>query len=438
MTKRIKTTGARVPRIRSSSRPAAIVDAELVADALGADRVTSLPTHLSPPALLELRTQLFAALKSRGGRPGLEGTELRPRIPMSSDDWSLLEDLAKQLADDGFGPTAGQVGSQLLHAALARSRAEVGGSSAPSPTPYPMAGALPKVSSRVGEPSATYSPSPSRWYSSARQAARAHLEQSQDALGLYAAGGGADRHVAKLVIEDMEQLFVPPGLPLVDKGSSSPTTSIAIMGAAGTGKTTVAVALARAIAAETNGIALYVTSELATTEIGYKVSMLGMASKVVQWKQRSLARVGDMVGQPAALVSDVGHAGGSSGMRALEAAWQLVDSPAGELPIRCVVIDAFPLLDSSHRPDRDDVVALLQAIEGRGGSVVLVQEAAAANDFIPFVADIVFELGFHEVSETGGRIRTLGCPKSRHARALAGPHRIGFDRDRLVLSCVPR
>jgi hypothetical protein len=73
-----------------------------------------------PSPLTSLREHLAAALKSTGGRPALEGTARRQKIPMSDSDWAMLEELALGFRADGVHVTAGQVGAQLLHEAIAR------------------------------------------------------------------------------------------------------------------------------------------------------------------------------------------------------------------------------------------------------------------------------------------------------------------------------
>jgi len=401
------------------------VDPQYVAHELGAEHVMSMPTSGSPPALLELRRQLFAVLKSRGGRPGLEGVEHRPKIPMSSDDWNRLEDVARQLTSEGFAPTAAQVGAQLLHSALARLQSEVH----PGSVPYPRG-------SRASEPTATYFPGGASPRTSAQQAARRYLQQAQDAGDARAGSSVRDRRITQLSIEGLELLFTPPGLPVVDKGAPSPTTSIAVLGEAGAGKTTLAVSLAHAIAADAKGLALYLTTELAPTEIKYKISLLGMSAAVVAWRHRAAAQAGDIINQPVSLLEGADDAAPIR-QRALEAAWQLVDATAGEPPIRCVVIDAFPLPELANRSARDEVVTLIQALEGRGVSVVIVQEAVGSSDFVPFVADVIFQLRFAEDADTGEWLRKLGCPKSRYARVLAGPHATGVDRDRVTVWPAP-
>ena len=66
--------------------------------------------HAPGSLLAELRQALAAALKSSGGRPTLEGTARRQKIPMSDPDWAKLEELARAFRAEGVHATAGQVG----------------------------------------------------------------------------------------------------------------------------------------------------------------------------------------------------------------------------------------------------------------------------------------------------------------------------------------
>ncbi len=112
--KRIKVVGPAVPRL----------DPAAVANALGAapdaDRIES---HPGPLSLYTLRAEMMRRRQSSGGRPGIEGANLRAKIPLSEDDWSRLNSLAASLSAEGFAPSAGQVASVLLKVAL-RSIAE--------------------------------------------------------------------------------------------------------------------------------------------------------------------------------------------------------------------------------------------------------------------------------------------------------------------------
>jgi len=65
-----------------------------------------------------LRAEVTSRLSSSGGRPSLDGTTRRQKIPLSDTDWALLEQLAENLADQEYRPSPSQVASILLHRAL--------------------------------------------------------------------------------------------------------------------------------------------------------------------------------------------------------------------------------------------------------------------------------------------------------------------------------
>ncbi len=385
MTKRIKTTGQKTRLVRPGAKRAHTMSGDKFAHALGAERL-GVSAGL-PSAYPELRRQLFAALKSRGGRPGLEGMERRQKIPMSEQNWQALEQIAQTIAHGDFAPTAGQVAARLLQDALVR----IG-------RPATEA-VLESRATRASEPRTTYGGM--SLPSSVNDARRRHLELAE-AMTERPAGR------KELVIATMP-------VPIVNKGADAPTTSIAILGDAGAGKTTLAVSIAQAIAAELQGVALYLTTEIASTEIKYKVALLGLQAKVLAWKNRAAAVSGDLLGQHVALL-DQASEDKPIRARALAAAWQLTEGASGNPPIRCVVIDAFPLPDSPSGDGREEIVALVQALEGRGISIVIVQEAAGVSDYVPFVTDIVFHLRFDEDPDTGERTRKTACPKSRYAQ----------------------
>jgi KaiC/GvpD/RAD55 family RecA-like ATPase len=236
----------------------------------------------------------------------------------------------------------------------------------------------------------------------------------------------SDRSVTDLPVRGLELLFAPPGLPLVDKGANQPTTSVLLYGDAGAGKTTLAIALAHAIARSGGGTALYLTTELAPTELSHKRELLGLAEvPVVGWEDAAIAPPGALVAGHLALIDPSGTH--SVRERALQAIWNFVaEAPEKTAGVRCVVIDAFPLFEVGEST-RDAIVSLLQALESRGISVVLIQEADGNSDYLPFVADIVFELRFVEDRDTGELVRKLGCRKSRYVRSLVGPHDTGLD-----------
>ncbi len=119
MSKRIRTTEPTVPRIHLSEPTVPRVNQQSVAEALGGEpcpeRRDGQP---GPITVYALRQELLRRRQSSGGRPGIEGTSLRAKIPLGERDWQRLENLAAMLSGKGFSPSAGQVGSILLSIAL--------------------------------------------------------------------------------------------------------------------------------------------------------------------------------------------------------------------------------------------------------------------------------------------------------------------------------
>lgn len=119
MDKHIRATEPTVKRIQTSEPAVRRLDPQAVAEALGGEPV---PGHIEgrpgPLTLHVLREELLRRRQSSGGRPGLEGTNLRAKIPLNDQDWSRLEELATSLSAEGFAPSAGQVASILLSIAL--------------------------------------------------------------------------------------------------------------------------------------------------------------------------------------------------------------------------------------------------------------------------------------------------------------------------------
>jgi hypothetical protein len=95
------------------------IDAKVVADALGGElspeRIEGQP---GPITRYALRQELLQRRQSRGGRPGIEGTSFRAKIPVEDEDWQRLEALATLVSAEGFSPSPGQVASVLLALAL--------------------------------------------------------------------------------------------------------------------------------------------------------------------------------------------------------------------------------------------------------------------------------------------------------------------------------
>jgi hypothetical protein len=119
MTKRIQPIEPTVKRIRATEPTLKRVDAQAVAEALGAEPLPGrLVGSLGPITLYALRSELFRRRQSSGGRPAIEGADVRAKIPLAEQDWARLERIADSLSTEGFSPSAGQVASLLLSAAL--------------------------------------------------------------------------------------------------------------------------------------------------------------------------------------------------------------------------------------------------------------------------------------------------------------------------------
>jgi KaiC/GvpD/RAD55 family RecA-like ATPase/tetratricopeptide (TPR) repeat protein len=241
-----------------------------------------------------------------------------------------------------------------------------------------------------------------------------------------------------LPIAGIEYVFKPLGLPLIVKtAKETPSTSILVRGGPGTGKTTLATALVHAIARKLGGTALYMTTEFVPVEILYKARLLGLSSKhVVPWDVETELEPGTIRVEHLLRVKrdDEMTSSADRKLAAIEAVWDLLDPdkphPGQALPVKAVVIDAFglPDPDSEESALRNDLLTLVQMLEGMGISVVIIEEVGAgASHWLPFVTDIVFELSLDSDPDTGELIRKLTCPKSRYAVSLPGPHDYGLE-----------
>ena len=120
MTRKITQVGQTSARVTQKGERFDRIDPALVADKLAAARIAAgAELRGGAAALFALRDELSRRIRSTGGRPCLEGTGRRQKIPLSDEDWTALEELAAGLSDEDLRPTAGQVASVLLHHALA-------------------------------------------------------------------------------------------------------------------------------------------------------------------------------------------------------------------------------------------------------------------------------------------------------------------------------
>jgi hypothetical protein len=259
--------------------------------------------------------------------------------------------------------------------------------------------------------------------------------------------------VEQFPISGLEYVFSPPGLPLVTKAPETPgTTSILIRGGAGTGKTTLAVALAHAISSVQGGVTLYLTTEFVVTELAYKAKTLALPGDAVQPWASAVEGKPDREYEPGTILAQhllMTEAGRNhdqtksvAGRKraTIEAVWELLarggGSPVAKLPagavVRAVVIDAFglPEVDAGDDSLRSQLLELVQSLEVAGITTILIEEAGSnAEAWLPFVVDLVFEIDLWPDPDTGDLLRRLKCPKSRYGTALPGPHDYGLDNE---------
>ncbi len=100
------------PRTRRRITP------EEIEKGLGAERVASAPSGGSPMSAYAVRQELFRRLRSTGGRPALDGTDMKPKVPMRRSRWKKLERLARHVASNTFHPTPAQLASIILDAGI--------------------------------------------------------------------------------------------------------------------------------------------------------------------------------------------------------------------------------------------------------------------------------------------------------------------------------
>jgi hypothetical protein len=94
-------------------------DADMM-QALGAEFIGVVPKGGNLLSAFALRNQLFERLRSSGGRPSLEGADIRTKVPMRKSSWDKLEGIAKAVETESFHPTPSQVASVLLDLAIAK------------------------------------------------------------------------------------------------------------------------------------------------------------------------------------------------------------------------------------------------------------------------------------------------------------------------------
>ena len=71
-----------------------------------------------PVSLATVRAELARTLKSTGGRPSIEGSDRRFKIPLSDTQLQALEEVAAEVSSPGFSPSPGQIASVLVSLGL--------------------------------------------------------------------------------------------------------------------------------------------------------------------------------------------------------------------------------------------------------------------------------------------------------------------------------
>lgn len=118
MERKIMVKRPNVIKVVNISKKPEKISMEAFASALGAERVESINNKTSPISLMALRQELSEKLHSSGGRPSLEDSTKRQKIPMSDADWKELEIVAKELKKSGVNASAGQVASMIISQSL--------------------------------------------------------------------------------------------------------------------------------------------------------------------------------------------------------------------------------------------------------------------------------------------------------------------------------
>ncbi|MBT9556034.1 MAG: hypothetical protein IV100_08405 [Myxococcales bacterium] len=227
----------------------------------------------------------------------------------------------------------------------------------------------------------------------------------------------------------LENVFVPEGLPLVAKAAGQPpSTSVAIVGAAGTGKTTLGLAVAHAIASSGGGRTLVLLVESSPAEIVHKAALLGLPSSAID--SDGLVHV---VTLPKPVGGDEAPTSGELLSAALDEVWQRVEDSTTDLPIRSVLLDGVLVEDGSPGVSRVDFASWVHGLEQRMGvsPVVIVESNDRSVGLHEFVCDVVFRLERGLDPESRQLSTQLLLTKSRHSLSLPGPHSYGVRRRRL-------
>jgi hypothetical protein len=119
MERKVKIKSPDIVKMRDTGKKPEKISHEVFASAMGAEKTnSSINSKTGAISLLALRQELSEKLNSKGGRPSLENTTKRQKIPMSEADWRDLENVAEELKKSGVTVSAGQVASMLIKQSL--------------------------------------------------------------------------------------------------------------------------------------------------------------------------------------------------------------------------------------------------------------------------------------------------------------------------------
>jgi hypothetical protein len=116
MAKKVIIVGAKPKRIEVVDQPKRRIEPEELAAALGANSCSQEASrNLDPLSLAELGTQLLHRLRSSGGRPALTDATVNCRVPLSSEDVQMLEEMLSHISEStGTKPSVGQLASIIV------------------------------------------------------------------------------------------------------------------------------------------------------------------------------------------------------------------------------------------------------------------------------------------------------------------------------------
>ncbi len=120
MAKRINIVGAKPMKINILDKPKPRLDPAEIAEGLGATPCGEpISRKLDLMSLAEIGTQLLNRLRSSGGRPALDDATEICRVPLSTEDVKILEDMVAEIEkSSGMKPSVGQLVSVMVRSQL--------------------------------------------------------------------------------------------------------------------------------------------------------------------------------------------------------------------------------------------------------------------------------------------------------------------------------